>query len=146
MPLRLLHRTCYPDGLYWNYYSGTISLNQVTEINLKIEHPCSPSTGAPIFKWFAETWVHNKEQGLWLPGNMRNWSDNVKTSGAKLTPLWYHEQGCHTSGKSQGKFYFFKVRELSGNLKNCQGNSEKGQMSGKCQGIPYLDFEKYVIS
>ena len=39
-------------------------------------------------------------------------------------------QGCHTSGKSRGKFYFFKVGELSGNLKNCQGNSEKGQMSG----------------
>ena len=39
-------------------------------------------------------------------------------------------QGCHASGKSQEKIYFFKVRELSGNLKKCQGNSEKGEMSG----------------
>ena len=31
--------------------------------------------------------------------------------------------------------YFFKVRELSGNSKKCQRNSEKEQMSGKCQGI-----------
>ena len=55
-------------------------------------------------------------------------------------------QGCHTSGKSQGNFFFFfKVRELSGNLKKCQGNSEKGQMSGNCQGISCKDFEKYVM-
>ena len=26
------------------------------------------------------------------------------------------------SGKSQGNFMFFKVRELSGNFANCQGN------------------------
>ena len=28
------------------------------------------------------------------------------------------------SGKSQGNLIFFKVRELSGNLANCQGNLE----------------------
>ena len=55
-------------------------------------------------------------------------------------------QGCHASGKSQGKNHFFKVRELSGNLKKCQGNSEKGQMSGKCQGISCKDFDKYIMS
>ena len=49
------------------------------------------------------------------------------------------QQSCHASGKSQEKFYFFKVRELSGNLKKCQGNSERGQMSGKCQGISCKD-------
>ena len=33
-------------------------------------------------------------------------------------------QGYHTSGKIQGDFIFFKVRESSGNLANCQGNLE----------------------
>ena len=33
-------------------------------------------------------------------------------------------QGCHPSGKSQGNRNFFKVRELSGNFGNCQGNLE----------------------
>ena len=28
------------------------------------------------------------------------------------------------SGKSQGNLIFFKVRELSGNFANCQGNLE----------------------
>ena len=34
------------------------------------------------------------------------------------------QQGCHASGKSQGNWNFFKVRELSGNFVNCQGNLE----------------------
>ena len=33
-------------------------------------------------------------------------------------------QGCHTSGKSQGKVFFFKVREMSGNFEICQGKNE----------------------
>ena len=33
-------------------------------------------------------------------------------------------QGCHTSGKSQGKVVFFKVREMSGNFEICQGKNE----------------------
>ena len=36
----------------------------------------------------------------------------------------YIRQGCHTSGKSQGKVFFFKVREMSGNFEICQGKNE----------------------
>ena len=36
----------------------------------------------------------------------------------------YIVQGCQASGKSRGNFNFFKVRELSGNFANCQGNLE----------------------
>ena len=32
-----------------------------------------------------------------------------------------HLQGCQRSGKSQGKKYFFKVREKSGNFTKSQG-------------------------
>ena len=46
-----------------------------------------------------------------------------------LTPGVVHNfpkavQGCHTSGKSQGKVFFFKVREMSGNFEICQGKNE----------------------
>ena len=44
-------------------------------------------------------------------------------------------QGVHGQGKSQGKKYFFKVRELSGNFQICQGILEFEQKSGKSQGI-----------
>ena len=44
-------------------------------------------------------------------------------------------QGVHGQGKSQGKKYFFKVRELSGNFEICQGILELKQKSGKSQGI-----------
>ena len=44
-------------------------------------------------------------------------------------------QGVHGQGKSQGKKYFFKVRELSGNFEICQGILEFKQTSGKSQGI-----------
>ena len=44
-------------------------------------------------------------------------------------------QGVHGQGKSQGKKYFFKVRELSGNFEICQGILEFKQKSGKSQGI-----------
>ena len=43
--------------------------------------------------------------------------------------------GCPRSGKKSGKKYFFKVRELSGNFKICQGILEFKQKSGKSQGI-----------
>ena len=46
-----------------------------------------------------------------------------------------HRQGVHGQGKSQGKKYFFKVRELSGNSEICQGILEFKQKSGKSQGI-----------
>ena len=45
------------------------------------------------------------------------------------------EQGVHVQGKSQGKKYFFKVTELSGNFEICQGILEFKQKSGKSQGI-----------
>ena len=32
-------------------------------------------------------------------------------------------QGCYTSGKSQGKSIFFKVRELPGNFEMSQGKN-----------------------
>ena len=41
------------------------------------------------------------------------------------------------SGKNQGKVFFFKVREMSGNLEICQGKIEFWKMSWKtelCQG------------
>ena len=44
-------------------------------------------------------------------------------------------QGVHSQGKSHGKNYFFKVRELSGNFEICQGILEFKQKSGKSQGI-----------
>ena len=44
-------------------------------------------------------------------------------------------QGVHVQGKSQGKKYFFKVRELSGSFDICQGNLEFKQKSGKSQGV-----------
>ena len=39
-------------------------------------------------------------------------------------------QGVHSQGKSQGKKYFFKVRELLGNFEICQGILEFKQKSG----------------
>ena len=44
-------------------------------------------------------------------------------------------QGVHGQGKSQGKKYFFKVRELSGNFEISQGILEFKLKSGKSQGI-----------
>ena len=44
-------------------------------------------------------------------------------------------QGCQRSGKSQGKFLFFKVREKSGNSVKSQGKSLDGGKSGKSQEI-----------
>ena len=50
--------------------------------------------------------------------------------------LWPHPwQGCQRSGKSQGKFLFFKVREKSGNFVKSQGKSLDMGKSGKSQGI-----------
>ena len=49
--------------------------------------------------------------------------------------LVQYKQGVHGQGKSQGKNYFFKVRELSGNFETCQGILEFKQKSGKSQGI-----------
>ena len=40
-----------------------------------------------------------------------------------------------SQGKSQGKNFIFKVRELSGNFEICQGILEFKQKSGKSQGI-----------
>jgi len=48
------------------------------------------------------------------------------------------EQGCHGQGKSQGKKYFFKVREKSGNFVKSQGKLATLKKSGKIsfgQGI-----------
>ena len=39
-------------------------------------------------------------------------------------------QGCQRSGKSQGKFLFFKVREKSGNSVKSQGKSLDMEKSG----------------
>ena len=36
--------------------------------------------------------------------------------------MFIGRQGVHSQGKSQGKAYFFKVRELSGNFEIGQGN------------------------
>ena len=44
-------------------------------------------------------------------------------------------QGVYGQGKSQGKKYFLKVRELSGNFKICQGLLKFQHKSGKSQGI-----------
>ena len=44
-------------------------------------------------------------------------------------------QGVHGQGKSQGKKYFFKVRELSGNFEICQGILKFKQKSRNSQGI-----------
>ena len=44
-------------------------------------------------------------------------------------------QGVHGQGKGQGKTYFFKVRELSGNFEIGQGNLKNKQESGKSRGI-----------
>ena len=41
-----------------------------------------------------------------------------------LSSHFLQNQGCHSSAKSQGNLYFFKVRELSGKFANCQGNME----------------------
>ena len=49
-------------------------------------------------------------------------------------------QGVHGQGKSQGIFFFFKVRELSGNSDIGQGILKFQQKSGKSQGI----LKKYV--
>ena len=43
-------------------------------------------------------------------------------------------QGCHASGKSQGNLNFFKVRVLSGNFANCQGNLECSVNIGELSG------------
>ena len=44
-------------------------------------------------------------------------------------------QGVHGQGKSQGKRYFFKVRELSGNFEIGQGNLKIKQKVRESQGI-----------
>ena len=47
-------------------------------------------------------------------------------------------QGVHGQGKGQGKTYFFKVRESSGNFEIGQGNLKNKQESGnfrKSRGI-----------
>ena len=38
------------------------------------------------------------------------------------------------SGKNQGNLSFFKVKELSGNFANCQGNLDFWLMSGNLSG------------
>ena len=53
----------------------------------------------------------------------------------KIFDIIYLIQGVHGQGKSQGKKYFFKVRELSGNFEICLGILEFKQKSGKSQGI-----------
>ena len=55
--------------------------------------------------------------------------------GTKVIGVGFICQGVHGQGKSQGKKYFFKVRELSGNFEICQGILEFKQKSGKSQGI-----------
>ena len=42
--------------------------------------------------------------------------------------------GVHCQGKSQGKTYFFKVRELSGNFEIGQGNLKNEQKVRKKSG------------
>ena len=59
----------------------------------------------------------------------RNIKDNVLITYMKIL------QGVHGQGKSQGKKYFFKVRELSGNFEISQGILEFKLKSGKSQGI-----------
>ena len=41
-----------------------------------------------------------------------------------------------------GNFFFFKVRELSGNSVMCQGKMKLCKMSGKCQGILHFNLMK----
>ena len=54
-----------------------------------------------------------------------------------VLPFWneHQWQGCLRSGKSQGKFLFFKVREKSGNSVKSQGKFLDMRKSGKSQGI-----------
>ena len=46
-------RVCHPRGSYLDYYPGTLSLIQVTDI---IYAPL-------IFNWVAEIWLHDKVPG-----------------------------------------------------------------------------------
>ena len=48
---RMRSRACHPGGNYWNYYSITLTLSQVTATQLK------------ILKWNAETWLHDRVSG-----------------------------------------------------------------------------------
>ena len=57
-----------------------------------------------------------------------------------------HCTGLPHMRENRGNFCFFKIREFSENLKKYRRQSEKWQMSGKCQGTLWWDFEKHVIS
>ena len=61
----------------------------------------------------------------------------AKSSAQTQSPIGMRRinQGCQRSGKSQGKFLFFKVREKSGNSVKSQGKSLNGRKSGNSQGI-----------
>ena len=53
----------------------------------------------------------------------------------KLRSRSINIQGAHSSGKSQGNLFFFKVREKSGNSVKWSGKLGNLQKSGKSQGI-----------
>ena len=48
----------------------------------------------------------------------------TKLKNSRKFPIFQYSiyQGVHGQGKSQGKTYFFKIRELSGNFEIGQGN------------------------
>jgi len=59
------------------------------------------------------------------------WDQNWPRPGVTIL----HWQGSHGQGKVREKWFFFKVREKSGNFEIGQGNLKKKQKSGKSQGI-----------
>ena len=64
------------------------------------------------------------------------------------TGLGNARQGSYASGKCQGIFYFFKVRELSGNFMMCQGKMKfchnVRELSGKF-AIPVMNAKKRAV-
>ena len=54
---------CHPGGHYWSYYPGALSLNQVTVTHLESRHPLMKIYRCPVFKWVAETWLHDRVPG-----------------------------------------------------------------------------------
>ena len=60
-------------------------------------------------------------------GGRGRWGSVLNTRAAIY---FIHDKGVHGQGKSQGKKYFLKARELSGNFEICQGILEFKQKSG----------------
>ena len=57
------NEVCHPGGHFGDYWKGTLSIKQVTEIPFEYLVPTDFIYVFPIFKWVAMAWLNDRVSG-----------------------------------------------------------------------------------